>query len=426
MTQLLSLTMKEVARYGIIQKLINKDINGSEASKQLGLSVRQVRRLKHKVKEQGIQGIRHGARGNPGNHRADQKTEAAALHHVKNLYLDFGPTLAAEKLKEIHAINFSIEKVRQLMIKENIWTPRKRKQNKEYRSWRPRKDSYGEMQQFDGSYHKWFEDRAGEECLLAAIDDATGKITKAEFADNESVVSVFSFWRSYIAQNGKPLTLYLDKYSTYKINHASAVDNGELLTQFERACEDLGIKLITANSPQAKGRIERLFDTLQDRLVKEMRLRNISDRKTANKFLREEFIPWFNKKFGVAPAKRNDLHREAGGEEQKKLDSIFSIQSHRTINNDFTLRFKNEWFQLGEIQPCLVRKGETTIVEERLDGSIYFKLKENYLNYVKLKERPKKLEVKVAALTRTKSSWKPPENHPWRKPMLFGKNAALI
>ncbi len=421
MTELLSLTMKEVTRYGIMRKLINKEINGSDAAKQLNLSTRQVRRLKRQVKEKGVAGIRHGGRDKPSNHRADSKIEAAALNHIKNLYLDFGPTLAAEKLKEIHAINFSIEKIRQLMIEENIWRSKGRKQNKEYRSWRPRKDSYGEMQQFDGSYHRWFEDRAGEECLLAAIDDATGKITKAEFADNESVVSVFSFWRGYIAQHGKPLTLYLDKYSTYKINHASAVDNEELLTQFERACRELDIKLITANSPQAKGRIERLFDTLQDRLVKELRLRKISDRQEANKFLREEFIPWFNKKFGVIPAKKNNLHREINCEEQKRLDSIFSIQSNRTVNNDFTLRFKNDWFQLGEIQPCLVCKGDGVLVEERLDGSIYFKLKEKYLNYVKLEERPKKLEVKVVALTRTRSSWKPPENHPWRKPVIFGK-----
>lgn len=426
MAELLSLTMKEVTRYGIVQKLINGEINGSVAGKQLNLSTRQVRRLKRKVKEKGAAGIRHGGRGRPSNHKTDSKIEAAALGHIKNLYLDFGPTLAAEKLKEIHNINFSIEKIRQLMIKENIWASKKRKQNKEYRSWRPRKDNYGEMQQFDGSYHKWFEDRAGEECLLAAIDDATGKITKAEFADNEGVVSVFSFWRGYINDHGKPISIYLDKYSTYKINHASAVDNEELLTQFERACKDLDMKLITANSPQAKGRIERLFDTLQDRLVKEMRLRNISDRETANKFLREEFIPWFNKKFGVAPTKKSDLHREVGGEERKKLSSIFSIQSHRTINNDFTLRFKNMWFQLGEIQPCLVRKGDGVLVEERLDGSIHFKLKEKYLNYVKLGERPKKVEVKVAALTRIRSSWRPPENHPWRKPISFGKNAASI
>lgn len=271
------------------------------------------------------------------------------------------------------------------------------------------------MEQFDGCYHKWFEERAPECCLLASIDDAEGKITRAEFKDNEGIKPVFGFWKEYTEEKGAPVSVYLDKFSTYKINHKAAEDNSELMTQFEKAMSELNIKLITAHSPEAKGRIERLFQTLQDRLVKEMRLRKISDKETANVFLKNEFIPWFNQKFAVLARGNKDLHRKLNEKELKNLDSIFSVRSKRKIHNDFTIRFKNHWFQLKETQPCLVLKKDEVIIEERLDGSIMIKLKEKYLDFTSLPERPQKININVPALTRVKSSWKPPVNHPWRK-----------
>lgn len=407
--------MKELSRYEVLKKLINKEINGTEAASQIGVSTRHTRRLKKLVITYGAAGLAHKNRGRKSNRAILEKTKSKTIEHIKKKYSDFGPTLTKEKLEELHGIHISVETIRHIMIKEGIWSPKQRKSNKEYRTWRQRKEHYGDMEQFDGSYHKWFEKRAPECCLLAAIDDARGTITHAMFTDNESVHSVFGFWKEYVREKGKPISIYLDKYSTYKINHKSAVDNSELITQFERAMRQLDIKPITAHSPEAKGRIERLFKTLQDRLIKEMRLYGISDIETANVFLKNEYIPWFNKKFGVAPASNIDIHRTLCAEEQKKLDEIFSVHSMRNINRDFTVRFKNKWFQLLEIQPTLVLRTDKVRVEEHLDGTIRLMLNGKYLDYVVLPERPKRVNMKPKALTKTKSSWIPPINHPWRK-----------
>ena len=338
---------------------------------------------------------------------------------VKKNYVDFGPTLASEKLEENHRIKISGETLRKLMIKWEYWKPKIRKKNKQYRSWRPRKEYYGEMEQYDGSYHKWFEDRADECCLLASIDDATGKMT-AKFDYHEGVIPTFNFWREYVEEKGRPISIYLDKFSTYKINHKSAEDNTEMITQFERAMNSLDIRLITAHSPEAKGRVERLFGTLQDRLVKELRLAKISDIQTANIFLKEVFIPKFNSKFSVVPEKKGDFHRKLA--EKENLNRIFSIHKERMINNDFTVRFESNWYQLDQVQPMLVRKKEKVLIEKRVNESIQISLKDKYLNFSKLPEKPKKIiDLKIPALTRNLSSYKPPANHPWRKPILIKK-----
>ncbi len=313
----------------------------------------------------------------------------------------------------------SVETVRKTMTTEKLWKPKVRRENGEYHAWRPRLECYGEMQQFDGSYHKWFEERGPELCLLASIDDATGKITKAKFEKNEGVHAVFRFWKEYIEKLGKPLAIYLDRYSTYKINHKSAEDNHDLLTQFQRASKELEIRLISAHTPQAKGRIERLFQTLQDRLVKELRLAGISDVETANKFLEEVFLPKFNEKFAVVPAKKNNLHRTLTENEQKRLSSIFSVRSERKVNNDFTLSFKNQWFQLEKVQPLTVLRRDTVTVEERLDGTVHLRMRNAELKYFVTAERPKKEKEQVTALT-PKQQTKPPADHPWRK-SFYGK-----
>lgn len=279
---------------------------------------------------------------------------------------------------------------------------------------------FGELEQFDGSYHLWFEsrllDKLGnpmEVCLLASIDDATGKITKAVFAFNEGVVSVFNFWKEYVQRHGKPLKIYLDKFSTYKINHKMATDNLDLRTQFQKAMLILDVKVIFANSPEAKGRVERLFQTLQDRLVKELRLKNICSLNEANKFL-EEFIPVFNNKFSVTPFKEGDVHRKLSLKETKGLSSIFSVKSTRKVNRDYTIQFKNHFYQLEEIQAVTIRPKEKILVEEWLNGTIHLRFKEHYLKYFPLPERPKKVSRQPVILTNHPLNWKPPKNHPWR------------
>lgn len=423
MTQkLITMTQTELSRYEIVQKLINGIIDGTVASKQLNLSVRHTKRLKSKVTTFGATGLIHGNRGKESNRKIKPEIIEKAIEHLKNKYPDFHPTHASEKLDEYHDIQLGKETVRQIMIKEKLWTVKPRKQNKQWRCWRARKDSYGEMQQFDGSYHHWLEDRAEELCLLLSIDDATGKITHAKFDYDEGVIAVFKFWTEYIHQNGVPISVYLDKFSTYKVNHKNAVDNTELITKFQRATNQIGINLITAHSAQAKGRVERIFDTLQNRLVKEMRLDNVSTIHEANKFL-ETYIPKFNDKFSVVPNKRVNLHKTINKTLKEKLPQIFSVQDKRQVQNDYTIRFKTKYFQLDREQPTTVYKKDTVVIEEHLNGEIKINLKEHYLNYTVLPERPKKLiNIKLTALTgRKRSDWKPPINHPWRTQFIFKK-----
>jgi len=290
------MTTIERLRLTVIEELTDGLINGTTAATKLNLSVRQVKRLKSKFRDKGHDGLIHGSRGRPGNRKIDTNLENNIVKIINDKYHDFGPLLACEKLQELHGIVLSDETIRAIMIRHNIWKKHKRKRS-EYFSWRERRSAYGELQQFDGSYHDWFEGRnpdLPEACLLASIDDATGKITGAKFDTNESTNAVFKFWWEYVELNGIPSEIYLDKFSTYKINHPAAVDNAELMTQFKRAMKSLGVNVISANSAQAKGRVERLNGTLQDRLVKEMRLAGISTIETANIFLKEIFIPFFN------------------------------------------------------------------------------------------------------------------------------------
>ncbi len=413
--QLISMTQKELLRYDTIQNLINGHINGTEAAKQIGLTIRQVKNIKARVIKKGVNGVIHKNRGRESNRKIPEETINKVKRIVKKKYYDFGPRFASEKLRENHQIEISDETLRHLMVKWGLRKIKPRKQSK-MRFWRPRKDSYGEMQQFDGSYHHWLEDRTEELCLLLSIDDATGKITHAMFDYNESVMAVFKFWKGYLKKNGVPLSVYLDKFSTYKINHKNAVDNHELKTQFERAMKQAGIKPITAHSPEAKGRVERVFGTLQDRLLKEMRLAGISTINDANKFL-EHYIPKFNAQFAVIPHGNTNLHRKINKQLKEKLSQIFSRQSQRKINNDYTVMFETKYFQLTKEQPTTVYKKDAVIIEEHLNGSIKINLKDHYLNYTVLPEKPKKIiDVKLPAITQRKqSNWKPPVDHPWRR-----------
>jgi hypothetical protein len=413
---------REQEKVAIILSAIEGKITNAHAAKQLRLSIRQVQRAKLKIRLNGTAGIIHQLKGKPSNHQLDNRFKEKALELVEEKYNDFKPTFAAKKLEEIHGLTINPQTLRRWMATAGIWKTRKQKKLGDYHSWRPRKENFGELEQFDGSYHLWFEDRLVDKfenpievCLLASIDDASGKITKAAFMANEGIHAVFTFWKEYIDKIGKPLNIYLDKFSTYKINHKAAVDNEELMTQFGRAMKNLAIKLIPANSPQAKGRIERLFKTLQDRLIKEMRLRRINTPEEGNKFLTEVFIPKFNERFSVKPSKDGDVHRKLTQTDNETIDRIFSVQSTRVIKNDFTIQFKTNWYQLAEIQPITVRGRDKVLVKKWLDKTLHFSLKGKYLMYIKLPERPKKIKINPAILTRHKLNWRPPADHPWKK-----------
>lgn len=417
MDKYITMSQKEVKKYDIISKLINKEINGTMAAILLNLTTRQIRRLKNNVAEKGINGLIHGNRGKSSNNIIPDKEKKKIAKIIKDRYHDFGPLLATEKLQELHEVNRSKSTVRSIMISEGIWKPKKKKKEK-HREWRQRKASFGEMIQYDGSYEHWFEERGEKICLLACKDDANSRVW-AKFDEHEGVEPTFRFWREYIERFGKPFSIYVDKFSTYSMNHKLAKENPDTLTQFERAMEkDLNIEIIHAHSPQAKGRIENLFKTLQDRLIKELRLKNISTIIEANKFLEEEFLPKFNAKFMVEPRLKANLHKKLNKEELAKLESIFSRQKEQVVMNDFTVSHQKNCYQLTKNQPVTICKRDKVIVEERPDKTIHIRLRGKYLNYELLPEKPKKINSGKNSpkwvIPKT-TTYVPPKNHPWRQ-----------
>ena len=421
MSDQIALSSPEQAKLAVLKQLMEHAITNKQASRMLNLSVRHVQRLKQQIRILGDIAVIHKLKGKESNNSIRKEIKEKSMQIIKDNYDDYKPGFATEKLEEIHGIVLSSETIRKWMREAGLWKAGKRRRNDQYRSWRPRKEYFGELMQFDGSYHYWLEERFADKdgvpievCLLAAIDDATGKITKASFSANEGVIAVFTFWKEYIEEVGRPLFVYLDKFSTYKINHKNAVDNKELMTQFQRGMNDLLINLIPANSPQAKGRIERLFKTLQDRLIKEMRLSKINSPDEGNRFLEEVFISKFNNRFAVIPAKEGDIHRNLSEIDRRNLNRIFSIQSIRKVNNDFTVQFKNKWYQLLEIQPTTVRAKDRVLIEEWINGTIHLSLREKYLKYIVLLKRPEKIGKQPLILTTHRLNYKPPSNHPWR------------
>lgn len=430
---LITMSARELDKLQIIDKLIGKHINGTKAAELLRLSIRQVRRLKSRVRRRGPKSLIHGNRGQESHNKIDDNEKKKIIGLLLKHYPDFGPTFASEKLSENYDIVHDSKTIRQIMIDEGLWKPRLKQKALIHREWRERKSCYGEMIQFDGSYEHWFENRnkTGEACLLAAIDDATGKIVSAKFAEHEGVFPVFGFWQEYLIKNGKPRSIYLDKFSTYNLNHQLAKENGDTLTQFERATNELRIDLIKANSPQAKGRVERLFRTLQDRMIKELRLAGISTVPAANEFLEKVFIPKFNRKFSVVPKNKTDLHQKLDQRTLKQLPGILSRQTKRTVLNDFTFSFQNQWHQLIKEQPATICKKDVVVVEERLDHSTHIRLRGKYLNYRLLPKRPERqiAPVKIPWVLAASKAHTPPPNHPWRRafqPAILAKQYSQV
>lgn len=412
------MSKRDIDRFTVIQQYLKKDISRTHAAKLLDLTPRHITRLKYAVMAIGAKALIHRQRGQLAHHRLSDQERSKIVRLLHTKYPDFGPTFAAEKLREIHQIKHDPKTIRSIQIDEGLWVPRRmRKTEVEHRTWRQRRSAYGELIQFDGSYYHWLEDRGGtgELCLLAAIDDATGKITKAEFAAHEGVFPVFAFWKAYLEVYGKPRQIYLDRFSTYKMNSAVAQDNPDLKTQFARAMEHIQVEPIFALSPQAKGRVERLFDTLQDRLVKELRLKGITTIAGANLFLEREFIPAFNQKFAVIPASEANLHHTLTVKERTALPSIFSRHEERTIQNDFTFSFKARWYQLTKQQPATICKKDVVTIEEYVDHTLHVRFKGKELNYICLPERPKRAQTPLFIAQTAPTSWKPAPNHPWRQ-----------
>jgi hypothetical protein len=349
----------------------------AEAAVLLGMSTRQVRRILHKLRDQGDRGVVHGLRGKPSNHQAKDEFKKAALDAYAEHYPDFGPTFAAEKLHSEHGLEVCHETLRRWPLDEGLW---QRRHHEPHRSRRPRRACFGELVQMDASIHDWLEGRGETLILIALIDDATSRVL-ARFYREGTVETHMDLFGRWLRSFGRPLTAYADRHSIFEPqDKGKALAQG--LTQFGRALEELGVELIRARSPQAKGRVERLFGTAQDRWVKEMRLMGIRTLEQANEAL-EAPLPGHNRRLGKKPARGEDAHRPLGPGHD--LGAILSVQWQRVVGGDYVVRFDNRLFQL--LPPALpgLRKGKV-IVEERLDGTLKIRFGDKYPAYREITE----------------------------------------
>lgn len=340
MGELVTMSQKEVYRLEVINLLNQGVIKTKEAAQRLKLTVRQIIRLRKRYKAEGSNGLVSKKRGKPSNRRYSEEFNNKVRELVEANYYDFGPKFAAEKLGEEHKIFLDKETLRKLMIKWSLWEP---KQRKDYRihQQRQRRQCFGELIQIDGSQHDWFEGRGKKCCLIVFIDDATSKLVGMHFTTAESTQAYFECTKKYIKKHGRPLAFYSDRHGIFRVNRPT-IRNGE--TQFKRAMKELDIETICAHSPQAKGRVERANRTLQDRLIKEMRLREISDIVSANKYV-EEFMEEHNKKFSKKATCKNDLHRKVIPEGQV-LDAILSERYYRKLSKNLEFNFECKTYQI--------------------------------------------------------------------------------
>lgn len=418
------MSLKELKRAEILEQVRCKHLTQLQAGEVLGLERKQVGRLYQAYLQGGTAALVSKRRGQPSNNQLKQSLLDDALKLIRLHYADFAPTLAHEKLTEIHQLNFSVESCRQLMIREGLWTGKRRKTGQVHQS-RVRRASFGELVQIDGSPHDWFEGRSETCTLLVFVDDATSKILDLQFEINETTEGYMNAVRRSTSKHGLPLFYYSDKHGIFRVNAVEA-KSGTGETQFGRAMRELGVGLIQANSPQAKGRVERMNGVLQDRLVKELRLRGISDRVTANKFL-PEFIEDYNRRFAVEPASAVDAHRKVALTENE-LDLILCQRHTRTITKNLEVHYNNRIYQIQTKSPSLTMRGGTVLVCDQ-KGKVTLIYKGNQLKYKVFDKgnapsvimNSKQLNQHVSMSARHK----PAKTHPWRNSPI-GKAAIPI
>ncbi|WP_108652963.1 ISNCY family transposase [Dongshaea marina] len=357
---------RELNRLDVIRDVSERKMRQTDAAELLNLCVRQVRRLMNRFREHGPEGLINRNRGRPGNHRLSDSLRITALDIIRERYADFGPTLATEKLSEIHGIEVSKETIRQWMIADGLWKPYKQRSPRVYQP-RYRRDCLGELIQIDGSDHDWFEGRSPKCCLLVFVDDATSKLMQIHFCDTESTFSYMNATRKYLQDHGKPVSFYSDKYSVFRVNKRDALHT-EMMTQFGRALHDLNIDLICANSSQAKGRVERANRTLQDRLIKEMRLAGINTIEEANAWL-PVFMADYNRRFAKPAKYSKDLHRPLR-EEPAELDDIFSWQEKRKLSKALTFQYDKVRYIVDPTPKTEALIGKNILIYDYPDGTI--------------------------------------------------------
>jgi len=399
---------KELKVLHVIHKVIEGEITQVRAAEIISLSERQIRRIVKRIVEEGDGSIQHRSRGRESNRQKPKKLKERIIKLYQEKYKGFGPTLAAEKLLEIDAIEISDETLRLWLIDAGEW--QKKRKRKAHRQWRVRKENCGEMLQMDGSVHDWFEGRGPKCVLMAYIDDATSRVY-GRFYEYEGTIPAMDSFKRYIRKYGIPMSVYFDRHTTYKSPSEPTIEdeiNGtEPLSEFGRALTELAVKLIHAYSPQAKGRIERQFNTLQDRLIKELRLRGLSTMEEANRFSDDIYWASYNKKFMVKALREDNIHRAVP--KGLNLDGILCIRTGRTVRNDNTIEHNKKLYQLKESFP----KKTKVRVEDKVDGSMLIMYQERRIKYAQIQARPEKVHQEKPKVRR-QVSHSVPSDHPWR------------
>ena len=386
------LEMKRVERdrLKVIHEVMKGHLTQREGGAQLGISERQVRRMLRRVEQEEDAGIIHRGRGKRSNRRLKPAEEAGIREQLQDpLWGDFGPTYAQEQLWK-QGYRVGRETVRKLQLELGVRKARRRKEK--HRERRERRACFGELAQMDTSEHDWLEGRGEEMVLIEMIDDANSRM-RGRFFRHDSTFSNLKMIRSWVEEFGRPIALYVDKASHFKVNRPRSIEEDlsdrDPQTQIERAMGELGVEVIWANSPQAKGRVERSFGTLQDRLVKGMRQAGVKTLEEANRYLEEVFLPEWEERWTVRPKRKVDAHRRVDRREMD-LDSIFSVREVRRVNNDYTIQWKRRVFQITlQNHPPGLRGGRVE-VETRLDGSLALRFKGTYLEFVEIEGRPSK------------------------------------
>lgn len=386
MDERLNMSDGDIDRLHTIREILEGRLKWTEAVEVLGVCERQVARLCASVRKEGTRGILHGLCGRPSNHRLDEELLGQALSALHSpRWEDFGPTFAQDQLAQRYGIALGVNTVRRLMLLAGLWQPCRRQAP--HRARRERRPCVGMLTQLDGSPHAWFEDRGPRCTLIDYIDDASSRILHLEFVDEEDTLTLMRTTRTYILKHGRPVAFYVDRDSIYTVNRPPSIEEqlraADPITQFTRAMAELGIRVILAHSPQAKGRVERGFRTHQDRLVKELRLEGISTKEEGNRYLREVYVPKHNARYPVEPAKPVDVHKPILPTQD--LDAILSIQERRQVYNDSIVRHDNRFLLLEEGHG--LRPGTKVIVQQRLDDTLRIEREGRYFKFQQVATR---------------------------------------
>ena len=425
------MTVKDVLRSQVMAQVVEGKLDQASAAARLGVTVRQVKRLKRRMLDEGAQGLLSRKRGRSSNRRTPADVLARAVALIGEHYSDFGPTLACEKLLERHEIKLSVETVRQAMLQAGLWQARRGAGARTY-AMRERRARRGELIQIDGSPHDWFEGRAARCCLLVFIDDATSELTALRFVDTETTLGYMSLLEEHIRAHGLPAALYSDRHSIFRVNKGSNKDASDEQTQFARALAQLGIEGIQANSPQAKGRVERANQTLQDRLVKEMRLHGISSQAEANAWL-PQFIRAFNRRFAVKPTALEDAHVPYAGE-HAALRRILSIHTQRRLSSNLSCQFGGLLYQVKVSGEGLALRGADVTVVTHPDSPAEIVWQGRVLPHTYASKALRQSEAvdgkevnsKVEKALGKRHTPPQPIGHPWKRRMLTAPGTAPL